>query len=57
VGFELTIAVFERAKAFHVLDCAAATVIGNQYNRIFKYIVICLLKTEIVGPEETTVAR
>jgi hypothetical protein len=56
MGFELTIAVFERAKAFHALD-RAATVIGKQCSRMFKYIVTCLLKAGIARPEEMAVTR
>jgi hypothetical protein len=56
VGFELTFAVFERAKAFHALNCTA-TVFAYQCNRILKYIVTYLLKTGISGPKETAVAR
>jgi formylmethanofuran dehydrogenase subunit E len=35
VGFEPTIPVFERAKTFHALDCAA-TAIGYQHNTSLK---------------------
>jgi hypothetical protein len=51
MGYELTNAVFERAKAFHALD-RAATVISEQCSRMFVYIVTCLLKAGIAGTEK-----
>jgi hypothetical protein len=44
VGFEPTIPVFERAKTFHALDCAA-TVIGTMYANTTK---LCRRQAEVI---------